>query len=563
MSDLPEINFKKKKKKRGFLPWLRQKLGFGGGASGGTGVSGGTGAVSKAVSNAGNLGKFANVSKGAGNFANLGKNAAFGVSNMGASTGFLSGVLGGKGLMIAAIASVIIGLAGIGLYVSNRTSSAESAHSIFNFEKAITYIPSWLRQKNQEGSSLDMFNKTNRGALFGEENVKADTPKDGDGSKGDGGNIERNSGHDVNVEDLIRNAAGGNNSGLFGDLMGSNLADRHGGSGVGNGPYMNKNLMAMNVGVAGKYDGKYDGVYDKAAEAVPLAGRPVKTNKRKMGKASGFSWTNAGYKGRKNKMSTRIDSKKRAMFQLAETYSMTGSAVTSGGAAPEYQSSYMGSTYDGNDINSDLLETNMGGAIGALPAIPDIAFVEELLIDVEKIQEVAMDCMEAQADEQLDEKGNMIDRVSRSLGSPPKCCKRGAVKRWNKKLKRLTSMCNSFNSSVARVAEKCQSAGGGQKMDCGQWNSMRISPCSKLKCWAAFFLILLGIFSFGFVAMFLTFALFGVIKFDLKNMGGKLDSMMSFIASGGNYDNVEGAGDTSSEGGTVSRCHDDGTTDGT
>ncbi len=73
MSDLPEINFKKKREKRGFLPWLRSKLGL----SPAGGTPGGAGIASQA-SNAAKL----------GNFANIGKSAAFGSAKIGASTGF-------------------------------------------------------------------------------------------------------------------------------------------------------------------------------------------------------------------------------------------------------------------------------------------------------------------------------------------------------------------------------------------------------------------------------------------------------------------------------------------
>jgi hypothetical protein len=381
-----------------------------------------------------------------------------------------------------------------------------------------------------------------------------DILKDGDGSNGKGGRNGKGSGkgesaeganggrasHNIDAENLVPDVAGMmEKNGMLGDIMGSNLADRHGG-GAGYGgasPYMNKNLMAMNGGVDDKYVGKYDDTIDEAGKYIPVVGKAKKA--RKMGKASGFAWKNAGYKGQKNKMNTRINSNKRAMFQLAETYAMTGSAVTSDSSAPEYQSSYVGSTYDGNDINADLLDTNDGGST----EVPDTGFTGDLLTGIGDLQEVAQECMDAAANEEIDETAAEIDRISDTLGSPPKCCKRGAVRRWNSKLDSLTVLCHEFNAGVEVIAEKCQNPSGGEKMDCGQWSSMKISPCSKWKCFLAFFLLLLGIFTLGIIGVFLMAAIIGVVKFDLSNLGGKLDSMMSFVASGGDMGNSEAAGE--------------------
>ena len=150
MSDLPEIKFEKKREKRGFLPWLRQKLGLNpaGGAPGGAGVS-------SQASNAANL-------------ANAGK-VAFGTAKIGgASTGFMGGILAGKGAMIAT-AAIAAGAIGTGLYISNQSPTIEKTQAAFSSDKTegSSYVPSILRQKKQ-GLSLAMFRDTNEGVLTGD-----------------------------------------------------------------------------------------------------------------------------------------------------------------------------------------------------------------------------------------------------------------------------------------------------------------------------------------------------------------------------------------------------------
>lgn len=156
MNDLPEIKFKKKREKRGFLPWLRHKLGL----SPASGTPGGAGVASQA-SNAAKL-------------ANIGK--AFSAAKIG-SSGFAGGILAGKGAMIA-VAAIAAGAVGAGLYMSNKTSTTEKAQSAFSSGKtAGTYIPAILRQKKQ-GSSLEMFVDTNKGKLVGDEAAKAEVKDD-------------------------------------------------------------------------------------------------------------------------------------------------------------------------------------------------------------------------------------------------------------------------------------------------------------------------------------------------------------------------------------------------
>ncbi|MDP2865415.1 MAG: hypothetical protein Q8O90_04145 [Elusimicrobiota bacterium] len=135
--NLPEIDFKEKKEKKGgFLGWLRSKLGGGsGGAIGQAGIS----------PSAMNVGR------------------ALGTAKFGASSGGLAGLLAGKLGMIATIAAVAVAS---GLYIANNAPAPSTGNSAFNSGKTgKDYVPAILRsQAANQGSSLDMFKDTNKGA---------------------------------------------------------------------------------------------------------------------------------------------------------------------------------------------------------------------------------------------------------------------------------------------------------------------------------------------------------------------------------------------------------------
>jgi hypothetical protein len=144
--NLPDINFKEKKEKKGgFIGWFRGKLGFG--SRGGIGGAG----VNPAAMNAGRAG------------LDLGK--AFGAGKFGASSaGGLAGLLAGKASTIAAIAMVAIAS---GVYLANNSSSPGTGTAAFSSDRGSdNYVPAILRsQAANQGSSLDMFKDTNKGAL--------------------------------------------------------------------------------------------------------------------------------------------------------------------------------------------------------------------------------------------------------------------------------------------------------------------------------------------------------------------------------------------------------------
>ena len=135
--NLPDINFKEKKEKKGgAIGWLRGRLGMGSrGAMGEAGIS----------PSAMNVGR-----------------TAFGAGKFGASSG-IAGLLAGKAGVLATIAAVAVAS---GVYLANN-APAPSSNSAFNSggKVADNYVPAILRsQAANQGSSLDMFKDTNRGA---------------------------------------------------------------------------------------------------------------------------------------------------------------------------------------------------------------------------------------------------------------------------------------------------------------------------------------------------------------------------------------------------------------
>jgi len=134
--NLPEINFKEKKEKKGgALGWLRSRLGLGGrGAMGEAGI----------------------------NPAAMNVGRALGTAKFGASSAGLAGLLAGKASLIAAIAMVAVAS---GLYVANNAPAPATSTSAFSSGKSDNYVPAILRsQAKNQGSSLDMFKDTNKGA---------------------------------------------------------------------------------------------------------------------------------------------------------------------------------------------------------------------------------------------------------------------------------------------------------------------------------------------------------------------------------------------------------------
>ena len=290
-------------------------------------------------------------------------------------------------------------------------------------------------------------------------------------------------GGEVDLSSLLAGAEGGQN-GLYGEVMGENLADRMGGS--GNAPYMGGSSFGGGPAVGGRASGMYNKVYSQSGNKVPLPGKPSKVNTKTMGRVSGFSWKNVGY----NKKNTKMDVKqgnKRPTFQLAETFAMTGTAYKSKTSAPEYQAAYTGATYDGNDVNLDVIETDAGAT-----TVPDTALTGDLITGAAAMQDSGKVCTAAQGSHgaEMSNHAKIIDDTMKSLGKPPKCCS-SSVGRWNAKIAKIKSNCLQFNAHESVLAAACQNK--SNPMNCNSYDKMRIKPCSKLKCFLSIILAIIAI----------------------------------------------------------------------
>ena len=280
--------------------------------------------------------------------------------------------------------------------------------------------------------------------------------------------------------------AGGEGSGLYGDLMGQNMAGSFGagGSGSGSGPYIDRSRMGAG-GAGGRSSGMYNKVMGQSASKVPVPGSPSKVNTKKMGRVSGFSWKNVGYKTSNSKMNVQLNSKK-PMFQLAQTFAMTDAAYRSKDSAYEYQAAYVGTTYDGNDSNLDVMQTDAD----AVTVPPDTSFTAGIMNDAQGMNDLAMKCAQAQGTHgaAMSADGKQMEEVGKSLGKPPSCCSSG-VGRWNGKIDRIIALCQDFNGHEAQLAAACQNT--SSPMNCGRYSKYKIKPCSKWKCFLAFLLMIL------------------------------------------------------------------------
>ena len=338
----------------------------------------------------------------------------------------------------------------------------------------------------------------------------------------------------VDLESLLagmsgRDGAGG--GGLYGDLMGQNLAGRFegGGASAGSAPYLNRAMFGGGKSssgggsVSGKSAGMYNNVMGQSGSKVPVPGAPQKINTKKMGKVSGFTWKNVGYKTRTNAMNAKIGDKK-PMFQLAETFSMTSSASKSKTTAYEAQAAYTGATYDGNDVNLDVIQTD-----ATPPVLPDNAYAGDVMGNAEQLQQVAKDCSDSQGTNgaKMSEDAAQIDNTNKTMGSAPQCYNHGAVAAWNAKVAQQKVLCQDFNVNNAILSGKCQT--DTHPMDCAIYSNyttnggMLIKTCPKPSKWLkwvimfAFLIIMLiaAIFQLWFVvalafaAMLATFALVG------------------------------------------------------
>ncbi|OGR67307.1 MAG: hypothetical protein A2081_01550 [Elusimicrobia bacterium GWC2_61_19] len=344
-------------------------------------------------------------------------------------------------------------------------------------------------------------------------------------------------GDEVDLESLLASGTGGEGGGLYGDVMGQNLAGRfEGGAAADNAPYINRTAFGGSA-VAARSSGMYNNVMGQAGSKVPVPGAAQKVNtNRKMGRVSGFTWKNVGYKTKSNNLNMKIGDKK-PMFQLAQTFAMTSSAYKSKESAYEYQHAYTGATYDGNNVNADVIDTGDAGVV-----MPDVGFMGGLIDATVGVQQAAMDCAKAQGDQgaKMSDAGKKLADIAKTLGKKPKCCNHGAVDSWNDKQRRLVEQCAIFNANEAILSKKCQTI--SSPMSCSIYSNEMVSKCSKWKCWLAILFMIFLFVSGGIIGVMIAAMLAGVVSFDFKNLGGKVDAMISWVASGGD-DSQKGEGE--------------------
>ena len=331
--------------------------------------------------------------------------------------------------------------------------------------------------------------------FYDSKNGKGKNGKGGDDVKGVMNDEERNREGDpdaMNFEDMLAGGPGG--YGMGADGMGG-MKDMGFGSGGGGGylgggsygsnygPYMNKGYLGGGGAGSG---GSAAANHGLASTSIPdLKTRSMKKTGQ-MGRMSGFSWRNMGYRTKGTNMNARINSNRRALFQAAETFTMTASAAKSN-AALEHQASYVGSTYDGNAVGADLVTIP-----GTPTTLPDTGFVDDLMTSADDWSQLARDCADAQEVQgtNISYHEKQIDTIAQTLGNPPKCCNHGAVDRWNGKVEQMRYHCNEVNANEVILSQKCQAA--SQQQDCGStYDKMRIKKCSKWKCWFGIILAVL------------------------------------------------------------------------
>ncbi len=279
----------------------------------------------------------------------------------------------------------------------------------------------------------------------------------------------------MNFEDMLAMGEGGMGDMAFGS-----------GGGMDYGPYMNKNYIT-GPGAASKNEGMLNASYGSANIPEP---RDPKTGKirsaKKMGRLSGFSWKNVGYRSKGSSMDVRISSNRRALFQASETFTMTSSAYKQN-PSYETQASYVGSTYDGNEVNADVVTTE-GSA-----SLPDTGFTGGLLTSAGAWSDMAEKCAKANETEsaKISQYQKEQTELAPKLKDRPKCCKHGAVDNYNNNVvEKMRELCKKINTASANLGAACQNS-SPQQYDCGKtYDDMRVNKCSKWKCWLG---IILGV----------------------------------------------------------------------
>ncbi len=206
MKNLPGINFKdRNNRKKGFLPWIRTRLGFGGQSAMGTAGQG---------------------------IPILGR-TALGAAKVSGTSG-LSALLAGKAAFVMS-AAVITAAVGTAVYMNPTPPPPPAVTTEPGPGSSADYVPVAMRQQNQ-GSGLDMFSDTNKGLMSMEEAAPQEqaTEQTGEESAAPDAVAETTAGSpepvktdmaEQMVAKLVRTPSGGGLAGLMGSGAGKlNLA---------------------------------------------------------------------------------------------------------------------------------------------------------------------------------------------------------------------------------------------------------------------------------------------------------------------------------------------------
>ncbi len=185
------------------------------------------------------------------------------------------------------------------------------------------------------------------------------------------------------------------NSGIFGkgNFATANL-----------GRFESKDLLAMVApkkakggisGVVGKNNVSADALA-LSQNSIPEVKTPIlkrgKVRVSRSGSLTAFGWKNVGYTKNGANLSVNITGNRRALFQMGETMATTSMAYKQN-PAYEYQAAYVGSTYDGNSLNGNIVATSADSNT----SVPDTGYISTVVDSAQEWEKLAKECSDAQA----------------------------------------------------------------------------------------------------------------------------------------------------------------------
>ncbi len=372
--NLPDIGFKEKKEKKGgALGWLRGKLGVGS-----------RGAMGEAGLNP--------------NVMNVGR-AMGGAGKFGASSSGIGGLLaGGK---LGTVLTIAVMAAAVGTTLVMRggdTASAPSSAFSSGKSAASNYVPAILRsQAANQGSSLDMFKETNKGAGLAMEAdpSKANKPPEpkADAAAGEEAQADQPApgGGENMAQDMMGKLQGGNMASLTSSLGGgsskfSNMggfSNKFGSGATGAKAGFSSGIGAGFSGMP-KFDQRKNKMMAMKGSARPVfggskAGKKGTFGSGAFGQAKGMRATQKSYSG------TSIDSARSTQDKAWEGSTPDGSAdggagLSEGGAGVVTSPSLDNSSSGGGGGGADGADANVPDASGPTDVSPWASTVQTIMM---------------------------------------------------------------------------------------------------------------------------------------------------------------------------------------